>query len=218
MSLVTDVRLLLNETSTIFWPDQQVYDSLNQAQLQLYTFSQPLLTSVSMTVSAGQALIAIPSTIMIPKYLLYNNRKYFLTTQAKLEQYNNKWLETATGFPRHFILLDAFYLRPYPRSDAGYIFTMYGVPWPTEITASVLDITAPRNLKQAITHKAAALLFSHTRPDLTDAMNKETEEFLMRYRTQQRNQHSHNINRIRPGNRLTTAQRGTIKVGQNFHA
>lgn len=218
MSLVSDVRLLLNESSAAFWPDQQIYDSINQAQLSLYTSAQPLLTSATFATGTGQALVAIPSTIMIPKYLLYNNRKYFITSQVKLEQHSHKWLETGTGFPRHWVLLDAFYLRPYPRTDADYIFTMWGTPWPTEITASVLDITAPRNIKQAITHKAASLIFEHTRPDLADAMNRETEEFLMRYRTQQRNQHSHNISRIRPGNRLSTAQRGTVQIGQNYYA
>jgi hypothetical protein len=171
-----------------------------------------------MGMTIGQSLIAIPSTIMIPKYLLYNNRKYFITTHAKLEQYDNKWLTTPTAFPIHWLLRDAFYLRPYPRPDQEYIFTMWGVPWPTEVTASVLDITAPRNLKQAIAHKAAALLFEHTRPDLTDVMTKESEEFLMRYRTQLRNQHSHNISRIRPGNRLSTAQRGTVRIGQTYYA
>ncbi len=213
MSLVSDTRLLLSESSAVFWPDQQIYDALNKAQLEVYRTTKPLGIQAQMPTMTGQALIKLPPSIMIPKYLMIGGKIYFFTTHTQLEQHNPKWLETSTGFPKHWVIVDAFYVRPYPRPDDDYNVIVWGAPWPTEITASVQDISAHRELKNAIIFRAASSLFEYTRPDLAEAYTLTSEEHLDRYKTQLRNNHPHNIQRLAPGSRLAMAQRGQIKLG-----
>jgi len=217
MSIFTDTRLILNESSTVFWSDDQVYDAINQAQIDLYTDSEVKLSTSTMTAGAGVSLVAIPSGIMIPKYITGLGRDFFITTQTKLEQHNKDWFATPPGYPKHWIQMGATILRPYPRPDITYEFDIIGAPWPTEVTASQQDITAPEEFKLAVAYRAAAELFEYTRPDMADGLLAQSDEHLMEYKQRYRNHNPHNIRRIRPGNRLSTTYRGTIRMGQGYN-
>lgn len=212
MSLVSDVRMLVNESSEAFWLDESIYDAINRTQLSIFANNPRIVeTSTTFVLGSGVEWVAIPASIMIPKYVIGTSSEHiFPVTQTALEQYNIHWKSIDPSYPSRFVMYDAFTLRPYPRADVNYTFTMYGVPWPTEMTNSVQDITASRYLKRAITYAAAAQLLSYTRPELSDQYMKDSDEAILMYRQQLRNQHGHNIMRLRPANAAQRDHRGNI--------
>ena len=212
MSLVTDVRMLVDEVTQGFWLDDSIYDAINRAQLSIFANNPRIVeTSTVMALGSGTGWIQIPASIMIPKYVLGTSTEHiFPLTQTALEQHNIHWLSVDQGYPHRLVLYDSFTLRPFPVPDANYTFTMYGVPWPTEITALVTDITASRYLKRAIAYASAASLLSYTRPELSDQYLKDSDEAILLYRQQLRTAHPHNIMLLAPATAHQRDHRGNI--------
>lgn len=210
MSIVSDTRILLNESSSIFWPDQQIYDAINKAQIEVYAETELLWTSVVFTAYAGSEFIALPvDEIMIPKYILSTDGKEYLTTYADLERNTNTWRYTPEGKPQWWVLWDMFILRPYPRPDQDYTYDLWGIPWPVEVTENVLDVNLPAEVKKVIMYRAAAGLMEHTRTDLADAYQAISNEHLQRYKVTLRNYDRHNIRHLKPGNIISSQRRGS---------
>jgi len=210
MGIVTDVRQLINETSAVFWTDQQVYDSINGAQLELWAESGAFWGTATITATASGVTVSLPeSSVMIPKFIVGTSGKEYLTTYADLERNTKAWKATGVGEPKWWVLWDVLTLKPYPRSDSTRTYVVHGIAWPTEVSASVTDITAPPDLKKAVMYKAVGILFEHTRPELADGFNAIAQEHLQRFKITQRNYDSHNIRHIRPGNTMSNQRRGS---------
>ena len=218
MSIVTDVRVWLGGTATTFWSDAHVVDALNEVQFELQSEVKGAFWVVgTLTLTANDDLVMIPSNVMIPKAILGTAGKYFPTTQAKLEQECREWRGRTPGRPTHFVVWDAFTLRVYPRPDTTYLFEVEGVPWPTtELTTAVLDLTASEDWKRILALRAAAQLLEFTQPQLSDAYEREAQELLSDYKVSLRNRQGHNIRRLRPGTLFTRAQSGNLTVGRRF--
>ena len=216
--IVSMVQTMLNESGPgIFWPVQQVYDAINEAQLEFDPIANFPIIQSTMTFSAGQDLVAWPNTTLVwPKYLEFSGRKYWTVSHAELERYDRNWRTTTFGQPKFFVLWSESLLRPYPLADQTYVFNIWGPGWPTEINSTNTDFAAPNLLKLAIAFRAASILFQYTRPDLSEANLAEAEEYEARYRIQMRKQQSHNIKRLRPGNSMTMAQGGNVRVGKRI--
>jgi hypothetical protein len=171
---------------------------------------------------------------MIPSYVVLNttsgtgftaqtiNQKYWESDVTKLEQWNNNWRANIPAQPRWFILWDAFHIRAFPSPDQTYTFTLFGVPWPTELATGTEDIVADQVLKLAIAYKAASNVLEATRPDISDVYNHESEELYLRYRIRLRNEQTNNLRRLKPlsGSRMTdtvgAATKGVIKIGRRL--
>lgn len=252
MTLIGLVRLLIDQaTSTgtlndypvagdIFWPSQQLYDAANEVMLDFWPMlsRQPVpvqLTNTAFVVSSGTDIFAFDSTkIMVPSYLVLNtatmsgaaaqviNQKYWVSDRSKLEQYDNNWRQWGPAQPKWFIIFDAAHLRVFPSPNATYPFTIYGVPWPTELATGTEDITADPTLKLSIAYRAAANILEATRPDIADSYQKESDELLHRYKIRLRNEQTNNMHRMKPavGGRqqdLTMgAMKGVIKLGRRL--
>lgn len=252
MTLVGIIRLLIDQaTSTgtlldyptagdIFWPSQQLYDAGNEALVDFW----PMLAKQSVPVaeiftpfaiSSGTDIFAYSTgSIMIPRYIVLNSstnsgaaaqtidQKYWITDVTKLEQYNNNWRAFTPATPKFFVLWDAFHIRTFPRPDASYTFTLFGVPWQIELGTGTEDIVADPILKLAIAYKGAATILETTRPDTADLYMKESEELVNRYRIRLRNSSSNNMRRMKPsvGSRGTdvtiSAGKGVIKIGKRL--
>lgn len=211
MSLVSEVRDLLGEASAVFWPDQQVYDAINQAQINAFANYPILSTSTSLVVPQDADFITIPPSIMIPSYIATSTGNKFITTEPELEEYAIRWMETTPGEPKHFILWDTMYLRVFPRASAWYTYTIYGVPWPTEIDGSTQDVTnIHKQYRLAIIYDAVSVLFEASRPDLAQAYRELADQYLSDSRSSLRTAHPHNTLRLRPGNKTSTRHRGVI--------
>lgn len=219
MSLVTDIQELLEESGgAVFWAAQHIYDAANEAMIDVWAESRHDLGKVTLTLSANDDLVAIPlTTIMIPQYLVRANKQYFPTTLARLEQYSRNWRSESAGVPKWFVLWDAETWRVWPKPDGTYAFDMWGVKWPpAEIAAGTLDITAPTLIKQAVAHRAAAVLCADIRPDLSTQFSETAVDLLMKFKIQLRNRGGHHITRLRPGSKLDAAKAGIISIGREY--
>jgi len=218
MSLISDIKELLDETGTAtFWTAQHIADAANRAQMDVWARVRHDLVSVVLSVDINDDIVLIPSTILIPLYITLNNKKYFPTTHAKLEQEDRKWRAAAQGYPKWFVVWDAGHFRVWPRPNSLYEFELIGVQYPpTELTDAVLDITAPTLLKQSITHLAAAELVEFSRPQLADAWRAESIALELNFKKLLRNRDTHRITRLRPASRVGHAGAGVISIGKNY--
>lgn len=219
-NILQDVQLQVDETGgPVFWVIEQLYDAINAAQLEVWmNLKDWQQTSTNITLSSGNDIISWPVTqIMIPQYIIYNGVKVFPTTLAQLQDWANNWKSSNPTRPNWYLLWDAKHIRLYPKSDATYTFQLFGVPWPTEVTDGVHDITGIDVLvHRAIVLRAAAKLLEITQPDLADAKMLEAMEFEKRYARQQRNSFGDNIARLRPTTAWDQANFGDIRVGRLF--
>jgi len=223
--IVTLVQTELNEAGAgvpsagIFWPVQQVYDAINDAQLEMESIAYVPVATTSMTFTAGQDLHLWPSTtIMWPHYLEFTGRKYWIVKHADLERWDRNWRNAQPSQPRFFVMWDEQHIRPYPRADINYVFNIWGPGWASEIVSTNTDIAVPPLLKTAISLRASARLFQQSRPDLAAADLKEAEQYEIKYRMQWRKQQSHNIKRLRPSGVMQMAQGGNIRIAKRIDA
>lgn len=252
MTLIGLVRLLIDQatgtgtlndypvTGDIFWPSQQLYDATNEVMMDFWPqlARQPVpvqLTNTNFIVTSGTDIFAYnDAAIMVPSFIVLNtttssgaslqtiDQKYWISDVTKLEQYNNNWRNYVPAQPRWFVVFDAFHIRCFPSPDQTYTFTLFGVPWPTELATGTEDITADAMLKLSIAYKAAANILEATRPDTADSYVKESDELLLRYRIRLRDQQTNNIRRLKPavGSKNTdtvmSATRGVIKIGRRL--
>lgn len=216
-TLLQDIQVLVDETGgSVFWTPYHIYDAANEALLQTYANLRHRHVSASLVISANTEFVALPATIMIPQYILGTEGKYFLTTQAKLEQYSRTWKTASTGTPKHFVVWDAETLRVYPKATTQTTYTMHGVPWPSdELTVTNEDITDSL-IKEPVTYRTVALLLEYTQPQLSDIYEKEAQDAELRVRQGLRNRQSHNIRRLHPGKLLSKAYSGHVEIGRKF--
>lgn len=215
MSIVSDVQELVNDTG-VFYPIDQVYDAVNEAQLQLYAQTKWATTTATLGLNTNDDLVVIPSSVLIPQYLEYNTQRYFPTSHAKIEEYNRKWRLEPIGRPIFFVLWDAEHFRVWPRPDKTYDFLLTGIGWPAEISAGNTTITADRTYQSAVAFRAASILVEFLRPDLADFFESECQDALTRFKHTLRNAQSHNIRQLRPGTKFTVASHGVVRVGKNM--
>lgn len=215
MTIVEELRLLLDESKgSVYWPTAELHDALNEAVLTVYSESRTILEVASLSVNAGDDVVYIPPTIMIPQHIESMGTKYFITTHAQLESYARDWKTAEFGEPKRFVYWDATRLRVWPRPDQSYDFDLYGVPYPDEINDKNPDLKDDRLICEAVLHMAAAELVEHLYPQQADEYTNTAAEALRKMRVRLRNQNSHNIRRLRPGKSIDKQQQGFIGIGQ----
>jgi hypothetical protein len=219
-TILSDVQLQVDESSgPVFWVIDQLYDAINAAQMEVWmNLREWQQISTNIVLSSGNDIIPLPATtIMVPQFIIYNNVKVFPTTLAMLQDWQNNWKSTAPGRTNWYLLWDWQHIRLFPRSDSNYTFTVFGVPWPTEVGDGNVDIVNVDPLvRRAIVMRAAAKLLETTQPEMADAKMMEAEEFEKRYARQQRNTFGDNILRLRPKTTQDLANQGDIRVGRLF--
>jgi len=217
MDLVTEVRTLLNEATGVFWTDAQVYDGLNAAIIELWATLRWKSISTTFNVTTATDIVAFDtSVVMVPQFFLYNNIKQFNTVQAQLEDWSRRWRDEPHGQPKWFVLWDASHFRVFPQPDASYTFTLWGVPWPTEISATNTDMSLDPMTRKAIVLRSVAHLLELTQPQLADAYMAESNEYQSLAATEIRNQLGANTWRLSPGVGWEIAQYGDIRIGRKY--
>ena len=219
MSLVTDVRTLLDETSGgVFWTDQHVYDAINQELLRAYFKERGArLASANMVCYTGNEFVQLPSTIAIPRYIVYAGKEYWPTSYEELERYSQKWVGATAGQPKSFVVWDHRFFRVWPEPDADYTVEVWGIPWPTEIAAGNEDISEPRIFKEMIALRAASNLLRSTLPQLSVAYQNEAKRLEHVWKRHVRNSKGlERMWRMRPGTRFTVAQHGNPRIWRGW--
>lgn len=225
MSIVAQVQTLLNDTN-VFWPNQWLFDAINEAQFHVYAETRWAITTASFTLSSNADIFTIPTGIQIPRWIEGTNnliqppvvKRFFPTTQRNLEVFVRTWRGQNVGQPVYFTIWDATHMRCFPRPDANgpgplgvYPFTMFGIGLPAEIVDTVADIVGPSTYVQAIQNYSAAILFEATRPDLADMYRALAEEQILAFKKRLRNFQSHNIRTLVPATtRLEIDQGGEV--------
>ena len=216
MSNLSQVRSYINDANGIFYVDSHVLDHMNDCHLYTWWDTSPQLTTATVTLTASQDLLTLPSTIMIPRYLEYNNRRYWVSSHSELEDYSINWKSEGVGLPKWLIIWDAERLRLFPRPDSAYVMQLVGVGWPTELTAIAPTVSLDRQYQQILEHKSAASLLTFVRPDLSEIHNKEAAKYLNDYKIGIRNSQSHRLWKLRPGSNYNKAQQGNITIGRRY--
>lgn len=213
------VQTIINESGNgVFWPVQQVFDAINEAQFEKESLAYYPVTFTSMTFTQGADLVPWPNTVLErPHYLEIGGRQYWIITHAELERYDRNWKNTTQNQPRFFVLWDEQHIRPYPPPDTTYVFNIWGPAWGTEITSATTDFTATNALlKLAVAFRAAAILFQYSRPDLAAQYVTQSDYYEQKFRIQWRRQQGDNIKRLRPYTAYTHAQGGNTRIGNRI--
>jgi hypothetical protein len=211
MSTITDIQMLLND-SGVFWPTQRILDAVNEAQWDVWVRSKWMKVSTPLTLTQGLDIIPIPSTIVIPQFVEDNGLRYFPSTMRELENFHRTWKLDQQGQPMFFIVWDATHLRVYPSPDTTYSnYVLWGIGYPTEITTINTTVSGNSSYVKAIIHLTLGILFDATRPDLAEYHRAQGESALLIWKKHLRNFQSHNIRRLRPGQRFDLQQSGRIQ-------
>jgi len=220
MSAVSDIQLIINDAG-VFWPQQQLLDALNEAQLAVYAETKWALTTASLTLTSNADIVAMPDGVFLPKWIEGTNvqfqppvvKRFFPTTMRNLETFLRTWRGNNVGQPGWFIQWDATHWRVFPRPDGlgagtggSYPFTVYGVGYPTEITSASQSLLGPATYVLAVQNLAVSLLMEATRPDLADAYAAQHDEQVLAFKKQQRNNQSHNIRILKPASTVLEIQ------------
>lgn len=218
MSLFTDVQTLLDEVAgAVFWSADQIYDAINQAQLEAQFLVQDRTVGASMVCTQGSEFATVPTTVMLPQFIVYGGKEYWPSTYEELENWDQDWRAESQAQPKVFISWDWNHFRLWPVPDANYTVTVWGVPWPTEVAAASLDITETTAYKEWITFKAGAALILNTLPQAAQVWLVEAKELERQWRRhKQLNLGAYRFNRFRPGTAFTVGQRGSPAVWKRF--
>lgn len=225
MSIVVQVQTLLNDTN-VFWPNQNLFDAINEAQFLVYAETRWAITSATFTLTQNTDVFTIPSAIQIPRWIEGTNnlvqppvvKRFFPTTQRNLETFVRTWRGNNEGQPVYFVIWDSTHMRCFPRPDnlgsgpgGVYQFNMFGIGLPSEITDTTTDIVGPATYVQAIQNLSASILFEATRPDLADMYKSLAEDQILAFKKRLRNFQSHNLRYLVPATtRLEIDQGGEV--------
>lgn len=220
MSIYSEVQTLIDEASgPVFWSNHQVVDAINIAQLETFTYLKGFAqVNVNFIIQEGSDLVTFnTNSIMIPQYLLDTaSNKIFVTEMARLEDYSPTWFNFPSATPKFIVKWDSQTLRVWPRSNALYTYTLFGVPWPSEAIDSSFDMSSDPMVRQAIIHRAASRLFEFTQPELSDIYEMQAQEHEKRYFRQLRNAGGANIWRLAPAKGWQVGQLGDIKIANKY--
>lgn len=214
MSSITTIRTYINDPDGVIFPANYLYDCINDTLLDLFSDTKPETTSATLTLNTDDDIVSIPPAIMIPQQVIYDNKPYYITTQAELERWSRTWRSAKQAQPRWFIRFDHNRIRVWPRPDQLYSMTLWGIGWPDEISSTNTVIDDDSRWRQAIEHKTASKLLELSRPDLAEIHEKAFQENRHGYIINQRNAQGHNIRQLKPATRNNMAQIGSIQVGR----
>lgn len=232
MSAISDIQTIINDVG-VFWPEQFIWDALNEAQLAVYSETKWALTTGNMLLGSGVDIVSIPPEILIPKWIEGTNtlfqpavvKRFFTTSQRNLETFLRTWRGDNVGQPVVFVLWDATHWRVFPRPDGSgsgpdgrYPFTVYGVGLPQEINSTNTVVLGDATYRYAVYNTTVAFLLEATRPDLADMYLAQAGENILNIKKRLRNQQSHNIRTLRPATtRLEIEQAGEISQTPSYY-
>lgn len=214
MTLVTQIKTIIDEpNASKFWPIAQVYDAANEASIEVLGSGQYDLMTATITATASQVFVTVPSTLMIPKFVLTtSNDALPKTTEAALEREGPNWGTATNTAPIAFLEVDQTTIQIYPIVTTSVEYRFVGVPYPTEITTGVEDFTSNEQYSFAAKFWAASSLMDATRPDLSDVFRSEGDEVYVMALRQWRNQQSHLLRTLRPAGAADARRFGDMSV------
>jgi hypothetical protein len=220
VSIVTTLQVLLNDTG-VFWPQAQILDAVNEAQLWVFAQTKWSRRSWLINLPKGTDIFQIPSDLLIPGWMesqVFNtdgsisHMRAFPTTHRELEHFLRTWRSAGLDAPQYFVIWDASHFRVFPRPDKAYTYTLWGVGYPIEIVDNLGDLVGPPNYTQIIQNFSLGLLLNATRPDLSDFYMTQASLGVVEFKKHLRNFQSHNIRRLVPSTgRLQIQQGGQVR-------
>lgn len=218
MGIVAEVSQLLGDPQSISWPKAHVYDAVNAALLWTWMKVRHDRVSAPVIIPAGATRFHWPDdVIMIPEYLQDADQQFFPTSLQEVTRYLRQYWNEGSGYPKHFIVWDYNHLRPFPVADQTYIYTMWGLSYPPEVSAANESPVMNHKLEHASMFKAGSLLIEDIQPDTADLWEIKAEAELVEYRADRRNEGMTNRRfKLTPAVRIQKAHIGEISVGRKF--
>jgi hypothetical protein len=232
MSIVTDIQLVINDIG-VFWPLPQILDAVNESQFAIYAETKWAITSATMLLGSNVDIVSIPQSILIPRWIEGTNtnfvpavvKRFFPTSMRNLEHFLRTWRGDNLGQPVYFVLWDSTHWRCFPRPDGSgsgpngnYMFTVFGIGLPAEITTSSQSLLGPQTYYLAVQNYAVSLLLEATRPDLADLYMAQAVEQILNFKKRLRNQQSHNIRTLKPAtSQLEISQAGQVNELPSYY-
>lgn len=184
--LITEFRRQMDDVvEPYYWSDTEIIQYLNLAQQEFYTHTHMLKTSETLTVTAGEKMVDIPSyAVEIRKaYLVSNGRKLDVLNMNRADEYfadddygtqlTGQW-RTVKGTPRAIILdveTDKGQLVPEPVSDDSVELYFASIPTKEIVSrSSTLTVSDSR-------HQMALILYMRSLGyDRQDSDTQDTEK------------------------------------------
>lgn len=212
MSLVSDVQELLDEVNgSVFWTADHIYDALNEALIHAYADTQFTTSEGTSTATESSNFMTIPTTIMIPQYIVMGGKEYWPSSYPDLERYSQNWRGEGVGLPKAFIPVSWNVMRIWPAPDTTYDeVSVFGTPWPTEINGTNTDLTADRAFKRHIVLEAGASLVKNTLPQFAQIWAVESLEEKREWKRHLRNHKGRfRVWRLRPATSFSINRGGS---------
>jgi hypothetical protein len=216
-AIVTDIQLLLNDAG-VFWPQAQILDAVNEAQLWAQVQTKWLRKAWLINLPRDTDIFQIPSDVLVPGWMEASvanpgdgsllTVRAFPTTQRELEHFLRTWRSAGQDAPQYFVIWDASHFRVFPRPDRNYVFTLWGITYPPEILDGTGVLQGLPNYTQAVQNMALSLLLNATRPDLGEFYLNLATSQIMEFRKHLRNMQGHNILRLKPATTHLEVQQG----------
>jgi hypothetical protein len=230
MDILTELRTtVLNDSGqNLFWSDNQLLNALNAAQIWVRGEASDDTLGVSVQVVPASKLtndlqslvplVQIPQEIMVPQLLVGPKGEAYISSLADMERYSKYWRNTPPGEPITFIFQGLRQLRPYPLPDQEYSYDLWGLRWPSKLTATTLDLDViDHNYYHAVLMNSATRLLLPTQPNAATLLQKEAEEHLNLYRRHLRSRGGTytSVGRLTPKNTAQpnwTARLGSTRI------
>ena len=220
MTLLNQVRLIIDEPNAAkFWPNAQLYDAINESSIEVLGSGQFEVTTATVTATASAQFMTLPSTIMIPKFILTTgtqSRELPKTTYAEFERDSANW-GTATGTEHiAFVEYDYSSVQLYPIVGSAIVYQVVGIPYPTEITTGTEDMSTNDMISDAVRFWAGSVLMDATRPDLSDTFRMEGQEHLQIAMRHKRNNQGQRIYSLSPAGRIDARRSGDLTTIRSY--
>ncbi len=206
---------------TYFWSTTEVCNAVNAALIAAYIDVDEDTAIGTMTLTASSSHTPFPyNDVMIPKRIVGAMGEVFPISITDLEAYRADW-SVLHGLgepapPRWIAAEDFENAILFPVPDQTYVYDVYGVAWPGEISVGSPDITLDRELKEAVISLAIAFLVDDYYTELCELKYLEYMQHVNAYKRTLRNRRGRAPVSIKPSGSFNRARSGSIYLGQKF--
>ena len=146
MGIVSTIQILLND-SGVFWPQTQILDAVNEAQLWVFAQTKWARKSWPITLVKGVDIIETPGDLLIPGWMesqvlnsdgSISHNRCFPTTQRELEHFLRTWRSAGLDTPQYFVIWEHLV-------DFVLLVTLYCECLPI-LSRQLVDLFGPRRL------------------------------------------------------------------------
>jgi hypothetical protein len=158
--IVGDCRQRYNAVGDRFFQDEELYDLVYEAEMEMSQHCQAIETIYTATTTIAQRQYTFPSRLMKIKRITYNGERLQQTDFLEDDAITGNSEETtSTGDPKYYsIFADTIFLRPIP--SAAQTLKIYAIIAPSEHTAITSSLTVPERYRPFLKDYVLSQMFA----------------------------------------------------------